>query len=113
MPRCFVIIGKSAAVMADRSHRLFKINKPHRAAFLSGDLDFSLSKDGIQRILREHVLDVRDEQFLMLLFMMNTENKDRLDFIQYLLFSIAKQVVDVGIDRCAVALRFSHRWARN
>ena len=40
------------------------------------------SKNRIERVLREDVLDVGDEQFLMLLFMMHAEDENRLDFIE-------------------------------
>jgi hypothetical protein len=42
------------------------------------------AKDRIKRVLREHVFDVGDQQFLMLLLMMETENQDWFDFIEQL-----------------------------
>ena len=36
----------------------------------------ALSKDWMKRILREDVLDVGNEQFLMLLLVMKTESED-------------------------------------
>src|SRR5947199_10675692 len=59
------------------------------------------------------MFDVRDEQFLMLLFMMNAQNKNRLDFIQQLLITAGKQLIDMRINRCTVALSFVHCWARD
>ena len=43
---------------------------------------FRLAKYRIERVLREDVLDVRDEQFLMLLFVMDAKDENRLDFIE-------------------------------
>ena len=40
------------------------------------------TKNRIERVLRENVLDVRDEQFLMLLFVMEAEDQDRFNFIE-------------------------------
>lgn len=40
------------------------------------------TKNRIERVLREDVLDVRDEQFLMLLFVMEAEDENRFHFIE-------------------------------
>ena len=40
------------------------------------------SKNRIKRVLCEDVFYVRDEQFLMLLFVMHAEDENRLDFIE-------------------------------
>src|SRR5436309_14657009 len=60
----------------------------------------------MERILREHVLDIRDEQFLMLLLMMNAENQNGFNVVEKFFVSIRKEVVNVRIDRRAIALRF-------
>ena len=78
----FVVISESAAVVANRDSCLFELNEAlgrNRRAFRR---NFRLSKNGVERILCEYVLDVRNEQFLMLLFMMNPENKNWLNLIQ-------------------------------
>ena len=98
--------------MADCDGRFFEVEEVHRGGFRRRGVSLPLSKDGIERILREHVLDVCDEQFLMLLLMMNTENEDRLDLIGKLLISIGEQTVDVRINRRAIALRLYDCWAR-
>ena len=36
----------------------------------------------MERILREDMFDIGHEQFLMLLFVMNAERDDRLDFVE-------------------------------
>ena len=40
----------------------------------------ALAENRIERILRENVLDVGDEQFLMLLLVMNAENQNAAQF---------------------------------
>src|SRR6266496_1130115 len=75
----------SVTVMTNGDCCLLEINEligTPRPAVGTPQWGVPTSKNWIERILREHVLDIRDEQFLMLLFMMNAENKDRLDFIQ-------------------------------
>src|SRR6266436_6959778 len=98
MPRPFVVIGEPVAVMANRDWRLLELDKivgtarrcrPFFGAH--GVTRPTRTKDRIKRILREHVLDIRDEQFLVLLLMMPSENQNRFDFIEQFLISIGKQ----------------------
>ena len=44
----------------------------------------------MKRILRKHVFDIGDEQFLMLLLVMKTENEYRFDFIEQLFVRLGK-----------------------
>src|SRR5207253_8583227 len=89
MPGTFVVLSESAAVMANCDNHLFEVDKfegrtlwarRRRAppcSFRSsrcGDSRSNYLKNRIKRILREHVLDVGDQQFLMLLLMMKSEN---------------------------------------
>ena len=120
MARTFVVVGESTTVMADFDDCLLEIDKmvgtdrqAVRRKFRRARRSRPTSKHRIERILREHVLDVRNKQFLMLLFMINAQNNDWLDFIQQFLTSVGKQIVDVRIDGCAITLCFLHRWARN
>ena len=46
----------------------------HRCSLRRDDADLLLAKNRVERILRKHVLDVGDEQFLVLLLVMNAEN---------------------------------------
>ena len=56
------------------------------------------SKDRIERILREDVFDVGDEQFLMLLLVMKAEGQDRLDFREQRVVGLFNQF-DHAVDR--------------
>src|SRR5262245_862142 len=113
MPRFFVIIGESSAVMTNCDDRLFEVDKMNRSGFRYLTFPLTLAKHRIQRVLCEHMLDVGDQQFLVLLLMMKTENQDRLDLIEQFFVRTRKQIVDMRIDRCAVALRFADCRARN
>jgi hypothetical protein len=88
MPRPFVVIGESVAIMPYRSHGFLEIDKVDRGNFFCGDIAVLLTKNRIERVLREDVLDVRDEQFLMLLFVMEAEDEERLDLIEQLFVCI-------------------------
>ena len=82
MQRFFVIIGESSAVMTNCDDRLFEVDKVNRGGFRYLTFPVTLAKHRIQGVLREHMLDVGDQQFLVLLLMMKTENQDRLDLIE-------------------------------
>src|SRR4029077_11834957 len=121
MPRPFVVIGEAAAIMANRDGCLLEIDevvgtdrravpRTFRRVRRSG---LTCSKNRVERILREHVLDVRDEQFLMLLLMMPAEDENRFDVIEQFPIGIGKQILDVRIDRSAIALGFRYCWAGN
>src|SRR6266705_3502862 len=122
MPRPFVVIGEATAIMANRDGCLLEIDETVGTPTRRGCRPFfgahgvtrpTRTKNRIERILCEHVLDVRDEQFLMLLLMMPAEDQNRLDVIEQFLIGVGKQILDVRIDRSAIALRFPYSWARN
>ena len=71
------------------------------------------AENRIERILRENVFDVGDEQFLMLLLVMRAENQKGLDFIDKVFVGIGKQIVNVRIDRGAIAPCFPDCRARD
>ncbi len=80
MARAFVIETKAGAVMPDFLHaaRLFD---PFERRVASGGRDRQVGAVGRpERIDREVVLDIRQQQFLMLLFMMAAEHHARRDF---------------------------------
>jgi len=81
MPLPFVVIGEFVAIMAYRSHGFLEIDKPVGTALRCRPF-FGSTKNRIERVLREDVLDVRDEQFLMLLFVMEAEDENRFHFIE-------------------------------
>ena len=74
--------------MADLSGGPFKIdNWWGRRAAGSGRRarrPYQVEKGGRERVLRQDVFDVRDEQFLMLLFVMEAKDENWLDVIEQL-----------------------------
>src|SRR5436190_15629319 len=101
MPRSFVIISKAAAVMANLSDCLFEIDELAGTGCRAVCRSFpcarrsrsNFSKDRIKRILREHVLDIGDQQFLMLLLVMNAKDDQRFDLIEQLFVRARKKRV--------------------
>src|SRR5207253_5825673 len=89
MPGTFVVVGESIAIMTDLDSCLIEVDEvigtDHRAVRRNLRRDQrsrpTLAENRTERILREHVLDIGDEQFLMLLLVMKPENQNRLDFI--------------------------------
>src|SRR6476659_8293847 len=86
MPRPFVVVEKSVALMADLSGSLFKIDKvvgtPRCGVRKAQRGVRTNTKYRVERVLRQHVFDVCDEQFLMLLFMMESKDQNRFYFIE-------------------------------
>src|SRR6266478_2031677 len=122
MPRPFVVVGEATTIMANRDGCLLEIDETVGTPMRRGCRPFlgaggvtrpTCSKNRVERILREHVLDVRDEQFLMLLLMMPAQDENRFDVIEQFLIGIEKQILDVRIDRSAIALGFRYGWAGN
>ena len=77
MPWPFVVISEPVAIMPYRIHCFFESDKPDRGNLFFGDIAVSLTKNRIERVLCQNVLDVRDEQFLMLLFVMDAKDENR------------------------------------
>src|SRR5690349_9244448 len=91
MPRPFVVVSESISIVADCGHSFFEMYKfigaPRDLAYLPfvgahGMARLTSTKKRIKRVLCENMFDVRDKQFLMLLFVMNAEHENRLNFIQ-------------------------------
>src|SRR5437870_3602203 len=98
MPWPFVVIGEATSVISNRDGCLFEIAgrvgtalrcRPFFGAH--GVMRPTRTKDRIKRILRKHVLNIGDEQFLMLLLMMPSKDQNRFDFIEQFPISIRKQ----------------------
>src|SRR6266540_3354115 len=116
MPGTFVVVGESVAIMTDLHGCLIEMDERQRSQARWRRARRSRptsTEDRTERILREHVLDVGDEQFLMLLLVMKPENQNWLDFIDKVFVGIGKQIVHVRVDRRAIALCFLHRRARD
>src|SRR5947208_12328280 len=84
MPWSFIVVGKIVTVMADGCNRFLEIDKCHRGRWFTFFLG-AFSKNRMQRILREDMFDICNEQLLMLLFAMNPECDDRAKFVQQFL----------------------------
>jgi hypothetical protein len=104
VPWPFVVVRESVAIMAYCSHSFFEIGKLERSPSdrgfrpclgAHGMMRPTIAKNRIKRVLRENVFDVRDKQFLMLLFVMNAEDENRLNFIEQIFVGIREQIVDV------------------
>src|SRR5580700_8481871 len=101
----FVVIGEFVAVVADLDNRLVEFKKTQRRRLRGNDIDLALAKHRMQRILRKNMFDVGDEQFLMLLLVMNPENEDWFDFIEKFVVRVPKEIFDVRIDRSTISTR--------
>ncbi len=63
----------------------------------------------IEGILRENVFDVGQEQFLMLLFVVQTQSYDGLNFSELRLITFLEQLADGLIDRVTKVIRLRER----
>src|SRR5205814_4391453 len=81
MSRSFIVVGKIATIMTDGCNRFLEIGKRRRGTRFTFFLG-AFSKNRMQRILRENMLDIGNEQFLMLLFVMKAECDDWSNFVQ-------------------------------
>jgi len=113
MSRAFIVVGETRAIMTNLDNFFIEIDEANRRGFRGSDVDVGFAKDRIERILREDMLDICDEQFLVLLLMMNAENQNRFNLIEKLFVSIGKKIGDVRIDRRAIAPRFFYGGARD
>src|SRR6266516_2297334 len=109
----FVIVRKTGALMADFGDCFFENGEIYGSDFCRCDVDLALTQDGVKRVLSEDMLDVRDEQFLMLLLVMDAQNQKRLDLVEEAFVSIRQKIFDVRIDRGAIALRLFYRGTRD
>ena len=97
-----VVIRETVAMKPNIRHGLIEIDKTHlrwrlRVFFRA------FSENWMERILREHVLDVGHEQFLVLLFVMNSQRDDGFNFIQQVVRRRANKIFDLPIDVFAIA----------
>src|SRR5437879_11808046 len=107
MARTFVVVGKAVAIVTDLNYRFVELDELQRADIPPGESVFwridlacravawrrlGFAKNREERVLRENVFDIGDEQLLMLLFVMNSERKDRFD--------LTKQFLEIGRASC-------------
>src|ERR1700738_1911425 len=93
--RAFVVVGKSGAVVTDLHNGFVELNEVGCRDISRFDVDLTVAKDGVERILREDVFDVGHEQFLMLLFVMDAKYQNRLNFAEKSFVRAGNQIVDV------------------
>jgi hypothetical protein len=89
----------------DLDDRFIKLDEMRRRDFVRRDGRGAASKTGIERVLREDVFDVCDEQFLMLLLVVNAERDDRLELVQPRFVGMWISFATAIVDRLAVAIR--------
>src|ERR1017187_4023679 len=101
----FVVVGKFVAVVADLDNRFVEFNKTQRRRLRRNDVDLALAKHRMKRVLCKNMFDVGDEQFLVLLLVMNPENNDWFYFIEKFVLRVGKEIFDVRIDRSTISPR--------
>src|SRR5437867_9136031 len=121
MSRALIIISETASVVTDlndcfieldelvgmalravrRIRRTFRRNIP------------TLAKNRIERVLGEDVFDVGDEQFLMLLLVVDAKGQNRFDLAKQFLVRVGNELVDVRVDRRAVPFRLINGGTRD
>ena len=84
----------------------FKVDEAYRRSVGRNDTapstllwtNLTLAKNRVERVLRKDMLDIGDEQLLMLLFVMDAEDHDRLDLLKKFFICARNEVVGVRID---------------
>ena len=74
MPRSFIIVGKTGTFVTDGNDRFVEMDEVlfrNLVRFFTALVRF---ENWMKRILREDVFDVGNEKFLVLLFVMESEN---------------------------------------
>ena len=79
MPRQFVVVTKSIAVMPNLNCCFSKFDELRGWNVDLMTRDFLLLKNRIERILRKNVFDIGNEKFLMLLLVVNSQRQDWLN----------------------------------
>ena len=107
MTRSFVIETKTATVMADRlnsGRHIDKLIRIDRARTRRGLRHLPIGVvNRIGRVLREGVQDVGQQQFLMLLLVMQTDFENFKHARRVRVRNIGDQLLDRGIDMGAIA----------
>ena len=98
MTRAFVIVAEAVASVTDLANRLREIDELERrdcgVAIASG----SFAKNRMKGILREDMFDVGDEQLLMLLFVMQSDDENRFNFVEQRFVGALEKFNNVGVD---------------
>ena len=99
--------------MANQDGRFVELDKMLRCGPASFKCRCVEMKDRIERVLGEDMLDVREQQLLVLLLVMQAERDDRFELLEQGIVGILDQLDDTLIDRFSKAIRFGHSWARD
>src|SRR4051812_5996363 len=70
-------------------------------------------KNRVERVLGKDVFDVGEQQLLVLLFVMEAEDQDGLDFFQLFLSRFAQELADGLVDRRSETIGFGHSRPRD
>ena len=110
MLRPFVIVGEIVAAVADLDGGFIKVDelvgrdrRARRDFGRTARRSVPTTEDRIERVLREDVFDICEQQFLVLLFVINSERQDRLDFAEEFFVSMFDEIVDLLVDQRTVA----------
>jgi hypothetical protein len=106
--RTFIVEGKPAGAMADLVHATL-VTIPAKTAGTGRRARRAIAVDRIERAVREHVLDIGDDQFLVLLLVMTTE----LDQVEHIVRGIIDQRAHIRIDLRAIAMHLGESRARH
>ena len=108
MPWRLAIKGETVADVADMAHARAVV-MPAQAVVMQCRHRFQVvAVDRGTRVLRQNVLDVHQQQFLMLLFMLQAQFDPSQDFSGVLLRGIGKQLFHGAVDMLAKAVDVIH-----
>ena len=117
MARTLVIVGEPMTIMANLDSCLFEIDEARGGGADAAEPlrrgrrgHLTLAENWIERILREDMFNIRKQQFLVLLLVMDAENKNRVEFSENLFIRRGNKFIDMRIDRRAVTLRLFNGW---
>ena len=113
MSRPFVIVAETTAVVPDLQDRFLEIQIGRRRNLPPLLPLVPRPKNRMKRVVRENVLDVGHEQFLVLLFVVKADCEDGLQFIEQFVVRAFQQLLNVRVDRLPEAIRFGDRRTRD
>src|SRR5665213_2795041 len=110
--RQLVVEREALVLMSDAMHAAAERLPRRFGEHALGQLR-ALAIDGAKRIHPEDVLDVRDEQLLMLLLVMESEHDERIRRMILILVDLAEERAHRFIDMSAILEDFAHRRSRH
>ncbi len=79
MPRAFVVVAEVAATVSDLERGLVEVDVVCWSDLALFDPIVAFPENRMERVVGEDILDVGHEQFLVLLFVVQPDDEDRLD----------------------------------